>query len=120
MIILKGFAFMESYSQYVEIFRKNALDSYADPAFLILFDQFMQIYLVENQKHNLSAIRNLPEAIAKHLADCLLAVPYFPQGASVLDIGCGGGFPTIPLAIARPDLRITGIDSTQKKVYKQI
>ena len=38
------------------------------------------------------------------------------QNATVADIGCGGGFPILPLAIVRPDLKLTGIDSTEKKI----
>ena len=41
---------------------------------------------------------------------------HIPEGASVIDIGCGGGFPILPLAIVRPDLNITGLDSTDKKI----
>ena len=54
--------------------------------------------------------------ILKHFADSLIAVDLFPRGASVIDGGCGGGFPTFPLAIVRPDLKITALDSTEKKI----
>lgn len=65
---------------------------------------------------NLTAIRNTPEAISKHYIDSLLAAEYIPEGARVLDIGCGPGFPSIPLAIYRPDLTIVALDSTAKKI----
>jgi 16S rRNA (guanine527-N7)-methyltransferase len=54
--------------------------------------------------------------ILKHFADSLIAVEDFPEGARIIDVGCGGGFPTFPLAIARPDLNITALDSTEKKI----
>lgn len=75
------------------------------------------MYLMEvNRTTNLTAIRNIPDVIDRHLIDSLLASSYIPQGARVLDIGCGPGFPSVPLAIARPDLRITALDSTAKKI----
>ena len=69
-----------------------------------------------NAVTNLTAIRNTPEAISKHYIDSLLAAEYIPEGARVLDIGCGPGFPSIPLAIYRPDLTIVALDSTAKKI----
>ena len=69
-----------------------------------------------NEKYNLTAITDDEGMAYKHFADCLLAVKCFPEGAKVLDVGCGGGFPTLPLAIARPDLEITAMDSTAKKL----
>lgn len=68
-----------------------------------------------NSYMNLTAIKEPAEIALKHYADCLLASQFIPSGASVADIGCGGGFPSLPLAIARPDIKITAIDSTAKK-----
>ncbi len=103
-------------TQFCGIMRKNGLERYCADPFLSKYASFLDLFFAENAKTNLSAIRTPAEAIAKHLADCLLAESCFPQGATVLDIGCGGGFPSFPLAIARPDLQITAIDSTKKKV----
>ena len=69
-----------------------------------------------NQVTNLTAIRDIPGIITKHYIDSLLASEYIPSKAKVLDLGCGPGFPSIPLAITRPDLIITALDSTQKKI----
>ena len=101
---------------FCEIMQKNGLERYCAEPFLPKFASFLELFFAENAKTNLSAIRTPAEAIAKHLADCLLAESLFPQGAAVLDVGCGGGFPSFPLAIARTDLQITAIDSTKKKV----
>lgn len=82
-------------------------------------EQFYDLtrYMTEkNQVMNITAIREVERIIPLHYMDCLLAVRYIPHGAKVLDIGCGGGFPTLPLAIARPDITVTGVDSTEKKV----
>ncbi|MBQ9132538.1 MAG: 16S rRNA (guanine(527)-N(7))-methyltransferase RsmG [Clostridia bacterium] len=75
------------------------------------------LHLMEvNQHTNLTAIRSIPDIITKHYVDSMLAAEYLPQGARVLDLGCGPGFPSIPLAILRPDLSIVALDSTDKKI----
>ena len=101
---------------YCEILTQNGLNLYCKEPYMSKFKDFLRLFLQENAVTNLTAIRDPAEAIAKHVADCLLAVEYLPSGATVLDVGCGGGFPTIPWAIARPDLKITALDSTQKKI----
>ena len=101
---------------YCDILKQNGLDLYCKEPYIGKFEHFFHLFLQENEVTNLSAIRSPAEAIAKHIADCLLAVDCLPSGATVLDVGCGGGFPTIPWAIARPDLHMTAMDSTQKKI----
>ena len=75
------------------------------------------ILLRENAKYNLTAITDPAEIRQKHFADSLALLDAYeiPQGAKVLDIGSGAGFPGVPLKIARPDLRLTLLDSTAKK-----
>jgi 16S rRNA (guanine527-N7)-methyltransferase len=69
-----------------------------------------------NQKVNLTSITD-PKAIAlKHFLDSIAPGRLIPSGASVLDIGSGGGFPGIPLKVLRPDLSVTLIDAARKKV----
>ena len=101
---------------FCKIFEKNGLNRFCKPDIIEKFRSFTDIFLEANAAFNLTAIKEIPDVIAKHYADCLLAEELFPIGASVMDIGCGGGFPTFPLAIARPDLSITAVDSTQKKI----
>ena len=67
-----------------------------------------------NKVYNLTAIRDPLEMVGKHLLDSLSAVP-FMLGDSVLDVGTGGGLPGIPIAIMRPDIAVTLLDSNQKK-----
>ena len=77
--------------------------------------QFTCILLEENEKYNLTAIKD-PEKIAiLHIADSLTAAKYIPEGSCVCDVGAGGGFPSLPLAVCRPDLRVTALDATAKK-----
>ena len=82
----------------------------------IQFWRFTEHLMKVNEVTNLTAIRNINDAIPKHLADSLFAAEYLPEGARVLDLGCGPGFPSLPLAIMRPDLEIVALDSTTKKI----
>lgn len=67
-----------------------------------------------NQVYNLTAIRDADKAVSVHLLDCIAIVPYL-RGNRILDAGSGAGLPGIPVALARPDLRVTMLDSNQKK-----
>jgi 16S rRNA (guanine527-N7)-methyltransferase len=75
--------------------------------YLALLDKWNRVY-------NLTAVRDPERMVSHHLLDSLATVPFF-QGESALDVGSGGGLPGIPLAIARPALRVTLIDSIAKK-----
>ena len=80
------------------------------------FYRFTEHLLDVNAHTNLTAIREPVGIVDKHYIDSLLAMHLIPEGAKVLDLGCGPGFPSIPLAIMRPDLQITALDSTSKKI----
>ena len=82
----------------------------------VLLYRLTEIMLETNKSMNLTAIKDEKAVILRHYVDSLLASSYFPGGASVLDVGCGGGFPTFPLAIFRPDLAITALDATAKRI----
>lgn len=75
-----------------------------------------EIMLEVNSHMNLTAITDLVGIILKHYVDSLVVSRYIPEGSSVIDVGCGAGFPSLPLAIARPDLTITALDSTEKRI----
>lgn len=101
---------------FERIFKVNGLEDYNNDRNIELFYRLTERMLEVNAVMNLTALDTPEKIIPLHYADCALAVDRFPKGATVADVGCGGGFPTLPLAILRPDLQITGIDSTGKKV----
>lgn len=101
---------------FIRIFEKNGLEAYhTDENIRKFFD--LTVKMVEtNQVMNITALTTMDKIIPLHYADCVKAAALIPQNATVADIGCGGGFPILPLAIVRPDLQLVGIDSTEKKI----
>lgn len=78
--------------------------------------KYLDLLLEANQKFNLTRISDRAGAEVQHVGDALTLLPFLPREAFRLaDVGSGGGVPGIPLAIARPDARVTLIESTQKK-----
>lgn len=80
------------------------------------FETYYRFLVSENEKYNLTAITEHDEVWCKHFADSMLGSKFVPQGASLVDVGCGAGFPSVPLAIARPDIRPTLVGSLTKRV----
>lgn len=80
--------------------------------------QFERVYehLIEaNRTVNLTRITAPEEFLYRHLLDSLTLSPLIPANARLADIGSGAGFPSIPLAIARPDVTVTAVESIGKK-----
>ena len=67
-----------------------------------------------NKTYSLTALREQDKAVSHHLLDSLSVLPFVPAGR-LLDVGSGGGTPGIPLAIVRPELSVTLLDSNTKK-----
>lgn len=107
--------FTEFEQLFSKALQKNSLPN-LDTSSVKQFHDFTEYLLKVNQTTNLTAIRNIPDVIDKHLIDSLLVSEHIPEKVRVLDLGCGPGFPSIPLAIARPDLQVTALDSTAKKI----
>jgi 16S rRNA (guanine527-N7)-methyltransferase len=75
---------------------------------------FRTLLLKWNKTYNLTALRDPAQAMSHHLLDSLVILPHVAEG-NLLDVGSGGGLPGIPLAIARPELSVTMVDTVQKK-----
>ncbi|NQY25564.1 MAG: 16S rRNA (guanine(527)-N(7))-methyltransferase RsmG [Piscirickettsiaceae bacterium] len=67
-----------------------------------------------NKVYNLTSVRDPEEMISRHLLDSLAILPYL-TGDTLLDVGSGGGLPGIPIAIVKPELAVTLLDSNSKK-----
>ena len=101
---------------FVKIFQENKLEKYVNRDSVRQFYDLTERMLSVNEYMNLTAITEPDAIILRHYADSLTVAEYLPQGVHVVDIGCGAGFPTLPLAIARPDLFILALDSTAKRI----
>lgn len=79
------------------------------------FGLFASLLSEYNKKYNLTSICDIKEVYIKHFLDSILPKDCFSDKASVIEIGSGGGFPSIPLKIVRKDLKFTLVESTGKK-----
>ena len=75
---------------------------------------FRDLLLKWNKTYNLTALRDPDQAISHHLLDSLAILPHVGPGP-LLDVGSGGGLPGSPLAIVRPELAVSMVDTVQKK-----
>ena len=83
-----------------------------------LFQTYMELLLEWNEKINLTSITEPDQVVEKHFLDSmtLLLWKKLKQGAKVIDVGTGAGFPGIPLKILRPDVDLTLLDGTMKRL----
>ncbi len=81
-----------------------------------LLTRYLGAVMAANDRMNLTRITDRAAAEVQHVGDALTLLPFLPAGpARLADVGSGPGVPGIPLAIARPDLTVVLIESTQKK-----
>lgn len=76
--------------------------------YLVLLNKWNSVY-------NLTSVRDPMQMVTLHLLDSLAAVPAFKGAVNVLDVGAGGGLPGMVLAISRPDMKVSMIDTVHKK-----
>ncbi len=108
--------FSDFSASFRECFEKNGFGEYINERKERLFYDFYVEFVSASAVMNLSTITDLDGVISKHFADCVSVARYIPVGARVIDVGCGAGFPSFPLAIVRPDIDLTSLDSTSKKI----
>lgn len=77
---------------------------------------FSNLLVETNKITNLTAITDEKGIILKHFVDCASISRYVPANSRLIDVGCGAGFPSLPLAIIRPDITVVSLDSTGKKI----
>lgn len=97
-----------------ELFKKY--DISIDNKQLEQLDIFYNLVIEENKKFNLTAITDKNDFAVKHLLDSCLPYILLPKDSTVIDVGAGAGFPSLPLKIIRPDLKLTMLDSLNKRV----
>lgn len=88
------------------------------PAQAEQFETYCRLLLEWNEKINLTAITDPGEVAEKHFIDSLTLLSHcaIKQGAKVIDVGTGAGFPGVPLKILRPDIELTLLDGVNKRL----
>ena len=96
-----------------EILLKNSIEV-SEEVFADL-NSFCDFLLEKNKQFNLTAIRDKAEFFEKHLADSLKGSSFFSDGKRILEVGSGGGFPSLPLKLNNRNLDFTLLEATGKK-----
>ena len=110
--------YYDTMKNYIDILTDILIENNINPT-NEMWDKFEKYYnyLVEyNKDVNLTAITEKEDVYIKHFADCLLGIKTYEENGTLCDIGTGAGFPGIVLKIARPDIKITLVDSLNKRV----
>ena len=85
------------------------------------FARFKKNLLEWNNRMNLTAITDDEDVWQKHFADSLTLLPFLPAPSErplrLIDVGCGAGFPGLPIKIMRPDISMTMLDSLRKRIF---
>lgn len=79
------------------------------------FSRYYELLDEWNKKFNLTRITDERDVALKHFYDSVTGLKYIPDGSSILDIGSGAGLPAIPIAVMKPDSKVTMVEATGKK-----
>lgn len=98
------------------VFERNGLDMTKE--LYDKLDTYAEFLVEYNKNVNLTAITEPDEILLKHFADSILLCKYvnIPLNSSLIDVGTGAGFPSVPLKLYRSDLKITLLDSLNKRI----
>ena len=97
-------------------FEDNGIQGFLDARTEPLFESLCRVMKEKNAEMNITAITDDDGIARKHFCDSAFLATLLPDGIRMADIGCGGGFPCLPVAIIKDKVDITAIDSTAKKV----
>lgn len=107
--------------KYLDLIGK-AVPEASDPSVLVRFSDLYDLVVETNQRINITSLTSPIDVTLKHIIDSLALLSVsevktkLDSGVKCCDIGCGGGFPGLPVACSFPDLSLTMIDSTAKKI----
>lgn len=79
------------------------------------FLKYYKMLINYNKSHNLTSITDIPDVVIKHYLDSVLPFQLIEDNSKIIDLGCGGGFPSIPLKIMNESFDFTAVDSVSKK-----
>lgn len=81
-------------------------------------DKYAEMLVETNKSFNLTAITEPDDVTVKHFSDCLalFGMVDIPENSKIIDVGTGAGFPGLVLLLTRPDIKMTFLDSTKKKL----
>ncbi len=98
----------------------NTLKKYFEltPEQCALFERMAQVYGYWNERINVVSRKDMENFVERHILHSLslAKLGLFESGDRVMDVGCGGGFPVVPLAVIYPDVHFTAVDSIGKKI----
>ncbi|MCM0599553.1 16S rRNA (guanine(527)-N(7))-methyltransferase RsmG [Periweissella fabalis] len=104
--------------QFVQALAEHGINLSAKQ--LAQFDKYYELLVATNAKFNLTAITDKEEVYLKHFYDSLTAAIYYPalqtEELDIIDVGAGAGFPSLPLKIAFPQLKVSIVDSLNKRI----